>query len=495
METKAESSTNTTDNSSAESRSDIHEVASALQVMFSDLREGEREADLGMEKVLPCAAEEHLVSPQRILGFRVADKQREGGLLSAVIREQQHQQRCGDSGSEIVPWSSLPRELIPNIIARLPLPSLINLRQFSLNPNCNISLDDGEFRRLCAQIHTKIVGLMVPIKGSGSLDRRIQGFYSVGVHGMESSTWQIIKLSVAREYDLLDSTFYAPLTSCNGGLVSFAQPVFTKSDGICHLIILVVNPLTGECKELPEPSMVLIKTMQLVMDRDTKRYRLIVVGRPSCCRNGVEMSLGAECFDSRTGVWTLMEKSPDVVVGLQYSRIPIGSLGGREDHSVTSYGTYDCAKGALVEFGSIQHWPRGGRRGPRCNEPYVFVEDHLFMLHAHQDLGICSIGEYHLPNDGSRYSWWMKLKEHRFDPYSSDRRPEKLNDVKFWGCKGFLLVVENVQFKQFPQPQEVAWLYDLSTGVWSDFPELRDGRKNLSSTTSIMCELQWDSIP
>lgn len=91
MEMKVESFMNIIDNLSVESRLDIYEVVSVLQVMFFDFREGEREVDLGMEKVFLCVVEEYLVFLQWILGFRVVDKQREGGLFFVVIREQQYQ--------------------------------------------------------------------------------------------------------------------------------------------------------------------------------------------------------------------------------------------------------------------------------------------------------------------------------------------------------------------------------------------------------------------
>ena len=143
-------------------------------------------------------------------------------------------------------WSSLPKEIIRLVFARLPLPLLLQLRRSSLDSNWDINLDDLKFRRLCAQIYSNMCAIVMQEPGYS------QRNYSLWVHGGESSSWEDLRLSIGEPFNIVCSS--------DGGLMCLA--------------------LTGDCRQLPEHGATPKQhglIMQLKMDRNSKHYEVLLV--------------------------------------------------------------------------------------------------------------------------------------------------------------------------------------------------------------------------
>ncbi|KAG0582874.1 hypothetical protein KC19_3G092500 [Ceratodon purpureus] len=386
-------------------------------------------------------------------------------------------------GLDAALWSTLPKELIRFICARLPLPKLLRLQHTARVENWKLNLDDSEFRQLCAKTHTNMCAIMVPEYGSGVV-------FNLELHSGESVLWRKLKLPI-EEPDYVSRGRSNIMSSADGGLVCFALK-FQSPENEETMVILVVNPLTGDCKELPAHGMcpVELKMMQLVMDRETKLYQVILVGPKSGNGGGTQAML----YHSGTGVWANAKEFTGLFFGLQYCFYV----------SVMKYDmigpcVYDCAAEKLhcLDRDTFRSIYISNHR-----VDVALLQDHFFAL-THEDhgkaghlqnYGLCEY-QIQLQQDGVRC---LKLKDHH------EVQTELLvsGTENIWLCKGFLLLTgcrANLTTDPNDVPIYGAWLCNMSTGDWLEIQSfstfLGDWQYYFDISTNLLCELQWDAVP
>ncbi|KAG0615989.1 hypothetical protein M758_5G081500 [Ceratodon purpureus] len=413
-------------------------------------------------------------------------KSREGGAGRAIMGLEAQSKRA-DDGLVMDPamWGTLPKELIRLVCAHLPLPELLTLRRSALEDDWDINLDDSGFRRLCGRIHVNLCAVMVPGTGSSNL------VYDVGLHSSVVSTaWQKLKLGVGQSSNIMSSS--------DGGLVCFALPIRSPSHGDT-LVIRVVNPLTEDCRELPEvhgmrphhPTM-----MKLVVDRNTKCYQVILLAR----RLEFFGEVRAMVFDSGKQMWTNSKGCSGIFFGLEYSSFR-GAWGERP-------WSFDCATGQLVYLHKFDGNPCAGKFSSNC----AHVKDHLFVIEMGLEADEMSFGD---GDDGFPTQFSVsehkiqvqkvglsctKVTDHHFGeidhpgmnlhPYEIATNSYLCQYLRLLACEGFLLALGKSK-------TEFAWLYDLSTGEGLDLLKHTDGHQIATRVMPrvMFCELQWDAVP
>ena len=398
-------------------------------------------------------------------------------------------------------WSALPRELIWLVIAHLPLPRLRSLRRSALAGKWDLNLADLGFRQLCAQQHANMCAVMVRSNPAfaGSMGRRETRagrnhsglVYSLGLHSAgDSLLWQ--KLRLRRKFGETGE-FSCIMRSSDGGLVCFALTRPSEKIGDA-MIIVVANPLTGDCRELPAHGIrpIQLKMMQLVMHRTetTQRYQVILVGH---IISFVEETR-AIVYDSGTRVWTYPKdiSSGPLIFGQNYwlkvSDKEYGELGPC---------AYDCAAEKLL---CLDY--------KRNRDIYNFelrddalVKDRLFVLNDNcecQDINlpIYNLCEYEIQVQNGRLRC-REVNDHHDGPIGQI----SLGSEQLWACKGFLLVTGQRGCLSYHFVSDhVAWLYNLRTGVWLEVKEFNavvaDWRRSpFRKATGILCEMHWDATP
>ncbi|KAG0615969.1 hypothetical protein M758_5G080100 [Ceratodon purpureus] len=366
---------------------------------------------------------------------------------------------------DLAKWNTLPKELIQLVCAHLPLPLLLSLRCSAVEGKWSMNFDDPEFRRLCAEKHTNMCGMVMPAMN--------YILYIVGVYDVKSFSKQ-------KPLWLDTEKAFSGVSSSDGGLVCFALAI-RRSDSV---VMFVVNPLTGDCRELPSPGVrpVHLKMMQLVMNQKEKSYRVLLVGRSN--KNASVTRTRAFFFDSSTGVWSkVSKKSSERFIGIQYE-FDRGVLTGDGPCA------YDCATGQLID-------PKVDNLIFPLHDRPVLVEDHLFVLEEKStetphglEFSFCiSEHEVQVQKDGVSFS---KLRDHhcdQFDIFYSNKDCYCLHLRH--ACKGFLLLTGKLSLRDYQDRNpDIAWLYNLSTGHWI----VLDGPL-LFRPPLLLCELRWDAVP
>ncbi|KAG0576524.1 hypothetical protein KC19_5G086700 [Ceratodon purpureus] len=372
---------------------------------------------------------------------------------------------------DLAKWNTLPKELIRLVCAHLPLPLLLSLRCSAVEGKWSINFDDPEFRRLCAEKHTNMSGMVML-----AMDYI---YYIVGVYDVKSFSKQ-------KPLWLDTEQAFSGVSSSDGGLVCFALAIKypERSDSV---VMFVVNPLTGDCRELPPHGVrpVHLKMMQLVMNQKERSYRVLLVGRYN--KNASVTRTRAFLFDSSTGVWSkVSKKSSERFIGIQY-HFDRGVLTG------TGPCAYDCATGQLID-------PKDHNPKSTLHDRHVLVEDHLYVLEEKGKetrhglmLSFC-ISEHEVQVQKDRVSF-SKLRDHHCDQFhilfsSKDRYHLHLRHA----CKGFLLVTGKLCLGNHQgRKPDIAWLYNLSTGYWVDLEE--QAGPLLFRPPLLLCELRWDAVP
>ena len=390
-------------------------------------------------------------------------------------------------------WSTLPNELLHQIFARLPLPQIIRLQCLSTEWEWNLTSEDSEFTRTCSEANPKIFAMVAEGHTYGSV--------SVRLYDIKANRWH----SIVYPYHL-----YHVDTLCagDGGLVCIVSTATNKKK--TPLIITVFNPLTGQCRALPHQDLrkLQLQMVQLVMDRDTRCYKVIVVGEKKR-RAGRSGDVVAKIYSSETGAWSSkFEGVLDLIFGHQYSwDHDLHGGGFAEDNFLEENRlgpcAYDCSGRQLLELLDVSH-PCIDRiyvqfHHEASSQCYALVKDHLFVLHEETyeatnimgNIYLCRrycISEY----QGQKCEpYWVKLKVHRCKEF--ERPPASVfYTMSLYACKGFLLVkAENDEGDAYRHV--LTWLYDLSTAKWQAIPPFPDEVFYPSSDT--MFELQWDAIP
>ncbi|KAG0620538.1 hypothetical protein M758_4G223600 [Ceratodon purpureus] len=410
-------------------------------------------------------------------------------------------------------WGKLPKELIRCVCARLPLPKLLSVQCSVMEENWRIDLHDSEFRQMCAETHTSMCAMMVPTLGS-------MGVYNLEVSRGEPVFWTKLNLPSPEHADLYCERSYL-ISSADGGLLCFALRSKSPENEEPIVVIVVMNPLTGECKELPAHGLspVQLMMLELVVDRETKLYQVILAGLKSG-QAGARGETEAMLYDAGTGVWTNARGLPRLFYGTRYC-----FLGGTWD-TLKDVGpcAYDCAAEKFYSLDRYVLW-----RTHRLSEPFLdaacfddrphldaaCLHDRLLMLDR-EDEGArhgqsCRLSQYQIQLQEGKVSF-LKLDDHHEIP--TDLLEQFC--VRLWVCKGFMLVTgmrspQAIIESRFTVSLVAARLCNWSTGDWHEVEGLGTSVDSegwhfqagftTGTTRAIqlaqprLCELKWDAVP
>lgn len=184
------------------------------------------------------------------------------------------------------------------LVEGLPWREFITRKSFSLEWKWVVDFGDSEFRRICATVYPLKLVLIVPGIDLGTHIVMVYKWW-------EDDSWCDYRLRIGCKPS-------NTMTAADGGLVSFVSTFKCKTT--TSPLILVVNPLTQACRELPPPHMCRVQPqmVQLVMDRDGKSYKVILVGY----RNASPGCPAVQLFNSRSGVWMNIESSSGRFFGI-----------------------------------------------------------------------------------------------------------------------------------------------------------------------------------
>ncbi|KAG0587106.1 hypothetical protein KC19_2G141000 [Ceratodon purpureus] len=365
-------------------------------------------------------------------------------------------------------WSTLPEDVVELVFARLSTGKIIALREQSAI--WSAMAKSSNFRGVFSESHPEIFGLV-------NWDKYGKRFWNL-TYDIKSKEWMCQKLDGlseairASDYDRHRDWMFAS----DGGLVCFV-PRWDYSP----FTIFVGNPLTDEWKALPllsqarKDALTLVTVVQLVVDEDTKRYRVILVrrklGQGACA---------AQYFDSETGEWSSM------VSGLVY-----GDFGLRGSNMSSTEGwenpvVHDCTTGMTHELIDYLSGERDVDFG--C---FALVKERLFMLDKSR-----------FP-DPHEFIERFTVSEYAWETSVSKVSRKRLIDCNFprdyqghlYACKGFLLgIADNCE--EGDDHHQLIRLYDLSAERWQEL-SMGDNCKftNEELKNIFMCELRWDAVP
>lgn len=364
-------------------------------------------------------------------------------------------------------WSKLGEDLVGLVFARLPIPRIIGLRKCS--EAWSAMSDSSSFKGAFAEANPKLFGLL-------GWDSDLENFRT-RILDVTFKEWHCVDLDFPKGNGYMDSWY-----ACDGGLVCFV-PEWEDDDSVPDSVF-VCNPLTNSWKKLPDIPLgfkdpVLV---QLVMDRDTSCYRVILVYSEKLKSQDVQ-TFGAFVYDSITGSWSIMNS------GLVYGT---GNtlLGDRNDPLL-----FDCASKMLYNLDSCQSLQ------DLMALRYSILKDRLFVLHA--------LINPDTPNDAtemfiiSEYTWESRTSDLRkLNDYEVSLRGLDFgsyvgrHDVEIFTSTEFILSTWD-NLSENGSVGQLIRIYDISAGRWRDLPPLvgDPGNRNEKLEGVFMCELRWDAIP
>ncbi|KAG0553970.1 hypothetical protein M758_12G055400 [Ceratodon purpureus] len=370
-------------------------------------------------------------------------------------------------------WSTLPMEIQQLVFARLPWQDIIRLRCVSKQWKRCVSSENCEFMRLCTEVNPRMFAMINRIYENGTI--------SVRVHDMKRYRWYHFIDRVVMGDEFCSHTMCAG----DGGLVCIVTPPGRDNVKKRPLVITVCNPLTREQVELPSHNLCSVrpKMVQLMMDRERKCYKVIVVGK----MKGAALQI----YSSETRSWSSATSSADVIFGHAFQWLYDAEYLYEEYLGPC---VYDCAKSQWIKLkNSDSPWIRASV------ESYVSVGDRLFVLHkkrhTYENRG-------RQAEDGVRYCiseyrgqkekpYWAKVKVHRCKEFEIPPR-SKHYVMHLKACKDFLLVfVENGESGDYRHQH--TYLYELSTGIWQAISRIPEDDEQAQNDT--MFELRWDAVP
>jgi len=269
------------------------------------------------------------------------------------------------------------------------------------------------------------------------------------------------------------------MLSGDGGLVCLVD-----KRGFNTFNIEVLNPLTRQRRKLPslsslsqiQPCMV-----QLVMDQNSKGYKVLVVARPYKDRESeVEGEAVAMIFSSATGEWSQPNIFSDLIFGYHWKYSSRCKTFG--------HGAYDCTSTTLLEL------DEGSSRFSTRNS--VQVKDRLFVFQKNCDEQYL-LTEYQAQ---SRQPHFFQLKVHKcheLDEVSRNQRDDETLELetRIFGCQDFL-VVYAYRDRTHLILHELTLLFDLSTSQWKVISKIPKWiPDNFRASMGHMFELRWDIVP
>ncbi|KAG0579574.1 hypothetical protein KC19_4G107500 [Ceratodon purpureus] len=392
-------------------------------------------------------------------------------------------------------WSKLPLELEQRIFAHLPLRHILRLRVLSKAWDQYVTGVLQGFSKVCAEVNPKLFGLLCEGR-----DYDVAGIMAVRIHDIDSKRWHRFKHNT-----VFEDQFIVTMNAGDGGLVCVVSLDIGKTEN--PVVIEVFNPLTKQRRVLPnlphalssfQPSM-----LQLVMDRESATYKVLVVGPSEASVRGyAEGGEAAAIYSSVTGQWSHTEASTGLIFGYEHFWDDDGSDSELEGETQFYYEmsrptpcVYDCANGTKIslEDGSS---PWITLTGASC---YALVKDRLFVLHketyedTHFGGGVVErqrycISEYQAQRQQPH---WRKLQDYRCTEFENPPDNAKYH-LHLYACNNFMLVTANNNGRGSFE-HNLAWLYEFGKGEWQAISGLRLEECGPEKLT--MFELAWDAIP
>lgn len=408
--------------------------------------------------------------------------------MGTVARERQSE-CCEHFCSYMNPalWSKLPTELLQMVFARLPFPQVYqDVRLLSKEWKWSATTGDSELNRARAEANSKIFAMVFDYEWEIDESRFTENY----VYDTKENLWRFFPMQK-----------YGRVNCASGGLLccvpsskAVAKILISTRDGITKklmteekessLPISVYNPLTRQRKELPSHSLSLMqpRMVQLVVNRDTKCYEVVVVGD----RNGGVGDIMATVYNSGTGAWSSASTMSNCIFGHElHCDDELEALFLPTDRRLR-FCAFDYARDEFIQLDGP---------GPDIGASVhgsALVGDHLFVLHR-EPYGSYYILEYQgrtcKPN-------WVKLRSHKCHDFRYDL--DEIYTLRLDACEGCLMVTATNNHRRHDHVlseaygHELAWFYDVATGEWNRVA----APKNLvGDPEGIMCELRWDAVP
>jgi hypothetical protein len=390
-------------------------------------------------------------------------------------------------------WRNLPEEVVQMVFARLPLHQIVRLQCLSKAWRWKVTAAESGFRRLCAS-----AGLQKP-NMFALADEALHGMgiVSIKLFDAEAHKWHVFEMTLQPQF------YCETMSACDGGLVCFVSRMLNRVAN--PLLIVVLNPLTKEYKVLPtlaslnkvQPQMV-----QLIMDRETKCYKVVLVGKKNR-RTGTVL---AKVYSSATGRWSNPDPVPEQLIFGYHFRWTAD-----EDDQLAAERVgpcaYACHEAEFLKLGDHVIPSLDSCKG------YALVNDRLFVLHyetRHQrcrstfrpdEDGYTMLSRFVLSEyQGQRIApYWVRVRVHDCTPLDRPAGMFPLSEnfqIRLYACRNSLLItVENNEFAAFKLVR--IFLYDLFTYKWQEIPAVPGGADELNQPMiqAAMCELHWDAVP
>jgi hypothetical protein len=379
-------------------------------------------------------------------------------------------------------WSQLPVELLACVFARLSLPQIFALQK--LSGVWSKRSRSSAFRQLWTEAHPRVFGIV----GHNDFGEFVITAYD-STHGWCSKVWCFKETK---------DTFYQDiLIAHDGGLVCFV-PRFSRN-GTDGISIKVGNPLTNRTRLLhvtprrtqgsqdhrPMEEVIL---MQLVVDPETRSYRVLLVCRWRYLDQGLVVATvdTAMSYDSRTDKWSSLNSG--FVFGAAY------------DSGIRKSFVFDASAGILwpVEYDQLKSYASLESK-PRWDWP-VIVKDRVVVLHEYTNsrrFGFI-LSEFALKSSGRGFKQVNS-------PMIVPKFPSCLKEVKpDFGVKLFASHGQFMLVTYGCDPRGEDWvckiretrLYDASIKGWLYLPKMVKERNSFRMLqNSLMCELKWEAEP
>ncbi|KAG0599075.1 hypothetical protein M758_12G125700 [Ceratodon purpureus] len=370
-------------------------------------------------------------------------------------------------------WSKLPKELLELVLACLPMPQLVEICRCP--ERWSILSKSPDFRHECSKRHPKIFGLVGRKWNPGRTLRTV-------VYDIKSNDWCYRELGSGFPPSILSDARHAyddAIFACDGGLVCYVAQGSLSSHPI-----LVGNPLTDEWRALPWMPLEKLAIMQpilvqLVMEDDEKSYRVNLVSVKYEVADYTSRAYAAHCYDSKTGLWSAMES------GLVYD--------GCRDRMRTILEApcvFDCETKTV--HGLLECPALEGVNAKRC----AIVKDRLFVLHKWSSDMFPHVEERFIV---SEYEWQSSASDlsrlRIIDSTLPRHLPGEIRKVRFFSCKGFLLLFADSR-KEDEDQHQIIRLFDSSLNDWQNLSMGGDFRFTGDELQGVfMCELRWDAVP
>lgn len=375
-------------------------------------------------------------------------------------------------------WTTLPRELVILVLARLPLPEIPRLRCLSSEWKTSMAAIHSEFNQACDEANPKMIALLF---GTYVPNRKW-----IRIFDLTKRRWYACQFRIGDEENIR----WHMMDAYDRGLVCFVSN--PKPKNAHPLRIVVMNPLTQVQRELPpllhlgsvRPTMV-----QITVDSETKCYKVIVVGKKAGC-------LSAEVYDSRSQEWTRAAPS----CGFTFGRAFKWKTGIYEKDAVPC--VYSFAEG-LLELPVVEADLSEGRTMKTC----LFTKDRAFVLYKPKRKRCrnlqCGkkrwkdylITEYQSHNNAKSWTEVKTFTIMRGSGCTPLERPRKGVYMHLCVCQGFLVIFTYREIPVgFPSEYEVACILDLTTGEWGDLPKCPEETQP-SEVDHYMCQVYWNVIP